>query len=156
MMALVSAVTMSRWTSSLATRRRMDSTETLSGIDSMAAHSFAGTVVNATRGGDEDLSGEDTGPFEKVRVPALLFVRVQVGTPGGICRSGGETCGISAQLDFEDETLLFPGSCGSCGASLRLWQLNCNAASELDETGTSIGSEDVITGSVLDCPRDSQ
>ena len=54
MMAWVSAVTMSKLTSSLATRLPMDTTEALSGIDSMAANSFAGTLGNASRIGGGD------------------------------------------------------------------------------------------------------
>ena len=66
MRAWVSAVTMSKLTSSFSTRLSMDTMEALSGIDSMAANSFACTLGHVGRIGGEGLSGKDRGPLEKV------------------------------------------------------------------------------------------
>ena len=159
-MAWVFAVTMLKLTRSLLTRLSRDSMEAFSGIDSVAASSFGCTLVNGGGGGTLWLTLFGGGGCI---LPDELLVRVEGEVEGELeGRTGGGSFGggfVTTKAEFEDEARKFvPDICGSCGAVMRVWELNCNVASEIDdEPGTSIcNEEDVVTGSVLDCAFDSQ
>ena len=78
-----------------------------------------------------------------------LGVTVGLGSLGG-----GAFVEILVKGDFEDEALVFTGPSGFCGASCVCGNSIAMLPSETDKPGAPIVSEDVVSGSMLDCPVD--